>query len=78
MTKKWPRELMNPNTPDPNMQMQPFFIHARAFLYAVLTVAVTNAAIAALQYIGAHIPDLIQLLTQYAGAHAALIITQKS
>ncbi len=54
------------------MNTQDLRQHTLDFLKGLLAVVLVNAALAALQYIGGHIPDAIQYLTQTAAAVAAV------
>ncbi len=49
--------------------------HAYAFLMGLAGAVATSAALAALNYIGAHIPDAINFITTIGGASAAVKYT---
>lgn len=50
---------------------------AVSFLKGLLAVVLVNAGLAALQYVGAHIPELITWLTQLAAASSTIHLTKK-
>lgn len=49
--------------------------HALDFLKGLLAVMAVQAGLAALQYIGAHIPDAVTYLGQIAAAYGTIHIT---
>lgn len=63
---------MNPDTPQPT-NLELIAKEVKRLAISLLGAVLTAAALGALQWVGAHIPEWTQLLTMAAGARAAQI-----